>query len=185
MSELNWIVGHLAGAKQLVVVKNPHVWCQKCCECGHCLVLWFWAMAKFLYTKKRLGILCLKVCACSVIQLCPTLCDSMDCSLPGSSVHGISQARILQWVAIFFSRGSSWPKDWNCVSCISSIAGRFFTLWTVGEAWHYKNGRWKNSPEKAEWKPSINFPQFKPWRWSWVSSCLPTIQSLARRLLCC
>ena len=47
------------------------------------------------------------VACCSVAKLCPTLCDPMDCSLPGSSVHGISQARILEWVALSFSRGSS------------------------------------------------------------------------------
>ena len=46
--------------------------------------------------------------------------DPMDCSPPGSSEHGISQARILEWVAISFSRGSSWSRDWNCVSCIAS-----------------------------------------------------------------
>ena len=58
-----------------------------------------------------------------VAQLCPTLCNPMACSLPGSSVHGIFQARILMWVAISFSMGSSWPRDWTWVSC---IAGRFF-----------------------------------------------------------
>ena len=42
----------------------------------------------------------------------------VDCSLPGSSVHGISQARVLEWVAISFSRGSSWPRDWTCISCV-------------------------------------------------------------------
>ena len=47
------------------------------------------------------------------------LCDAMDCSPPGSSVHGISQVRILEWIAISFSRGSSLIKDWTCVSCIS------------------------------------------------------------------
>ena len=67
----------------------------------------------------------------SVSHLCPTLCDPMDCSLPGSSVHGISQARILQWVAIFFSRGSSQPRDQTWVSW---IAGRFFTIWATREA---------------------------------------------------
>ena len=46
-----------------------------------------------------------------VAQLCPSLCDAMDCILPGSSVHGILQARILEWVAILFSRGSSQPRD--------------------------------------------------------------------------
>ena len=50
-------------------------------------------------------------------QLCPTLCDPMDCSLPDSSVHGILQGRILEWVAISFSRGSSPPRDWTRVSC--------------------------------------------------------------------
>ena len=56
-------------------------------------------------------------------QLCPTLCDPMDWSPPGSSVQGILQARILEWVAISFSRGSSQPRDWTWVSC---IAGRFW-----------------------------------------------------------
>ena len=46
-----------------------------------------------------------------VAQSCPTLCDPMDCSIPGSSVHGIFQARVLEWVAISFSRGSSQPRD--------------------------------------------------------------------------
>ena len=46
-----------------------------------------------------------------VAQLCPTLCDPMDCSLPGSSIHGILQARILEWVAVSFSRRSSQPRD--------------------------------------------------------------------------
>ena len=61
---------------------------------------------------------------------CPTLCDLMDCSLPGSSVHGIFQARILEWVAISFSRRSSWPRDWTRVS---RIAGRRFTMWATRE----------------------------------------------------
>ena len=50
----------------------------------------------------------LPVCVCvCVAQLCPTVCNPMDCSLPGSSVHGILQARILEWIAVPFSRGSS------------------------------------------------------------------------------
>ena len=65
-----------------------------------------------------------------VAQLCPTVCDPMDCSLPGCSVHGILQAKILKWVAIPFSRGSSQPRDWIQVSC---IAGRFFTVWATRE----------------------------------------------------
>ena len=60
-----------------------------------------------------------------VAQLCPTLCEPMDYSLPGSSVHGIFQARILQWVAISFSSGSSQPRDRTWVS---RIVDRRFTL---------------------------------------------------------
>ena len=56
-----------------------------------------------------------------VTQLCLTLCDPMDCSPPGSSVHGILQARILEWVAISFSRGSSQPSDRTQVSCIADF----------------------------------------------------------------
>ena len=59
----------------------------------------------------------------------------MDCSLPGFSVHGISQARILEWVAISFSRRSSQSRDWTCVS---HIVGRCFTIWvTRGVIWNY------------------------------------------------
>ena len=66
-----------------------------------------------------------------VTHSCLTLYDPMDCSPPGFSVQGILQARILEWIAIPFSRGSSWPRDWPWVSC---IAGRFFTVWTTREA---------------------------------------------------
>ena len=63
-----------------------------------------------------------------VAQSCPTLCDPMDCSPPGSSVHGILQARILEQVAIPFSRGSSRLRDGTQVS---GIAGRFFIVWAT------------------------------------------------------
>ena len=59
-----------------------------------------------------------------VAQSSLTICDPMDCSLPGFSVHGIFQARVLEWVAISFSRGSSGPRDRTQVSC---IVGRCFT----------------------------------------------------------
>ena len=60
--------------------------------------------------------------------LCLTLCDPMDCSLQRSSVHGIFQARVLEWVAISFSRGSSQPRDQTWVS---RIVGRCFTIWVT------------------------------------------------------
>ena len=59
------------------------------------------------------------LCAMRSLQLCLTLCDPMDCSLLGSSVHGISKARTLEWVAIFYSKGSSQPRDQTHVSCVS------------------------------------------------------------------
>ena len=64
-------------------------------------------------------------------QLCLTLCDPMDCSLPGFCIHGIFQARVLQWAAISFSRRSSQPRDWTWVSC---TADRCFTIWATREA---------------------------------------------------
>ena len=58
------------------------------------------------------------MCFTKSLQLCVTLCNPMDCSPPGSSVHGILQARILEWVAMPFSRGSSWPRDRTHVSYV-------------------------------------------------------------------
>ena len=66
-----------------------------------------------------------------VAQSCPTLCHSMDCSLSGSSVRGIFQARVLEWIAISFSRGSFQPRNRTQVS---RIAGRRFTSWATREA---------------------------------------------------
>ena len=79
------------------------------------------------------------VCVYSVTQSCPTLCDPMDCSPPDSSVHGILQARIMEWVAMPSSRGSFQPRDWTHISCIAS---RFFTVWATREdklSNHYLN----------------------------------------------
>ena len=73
----------------------------------------------------------LLLCVCVLVaQSCPTLWDPMGYSPPGSSVHGIFQARIPEWLAISFSRGSSSPRDWTWVSC---IAGRLFTIWVTRE----------------------------------------------------
>ena len=71
------------------------------------------------------------VCVCVLVaQSCPAL-NPMDCSMPGSSVHRILQARILEWVDIPFSWGPSRPRDEIQVSC---IAGGFFTIWAIREA---------------------------------------------------
>ena len=67
---------------------------------------------------------------CLVPKSCPALCKPMDCSPPGSCVHGISQARLLEWVAISCFRGSSWPRDGTCISYLS---GEFFTTESPGK----------------------------------------------------
>ena len=72
---------------------------------------------------------CACVCGYSVAQLYPTLCDPMNCSPSGSSVCGILQPRILEWVAICFSRGSSWPRDWTQVSCVSCFGRWILNHW--------------------------------------------------------
>ena len=74
-------------------------------------------------------VLCLSVYPCSVVS-------QLFGTPPGSSVPGISQARRLDWLAISSSRGSSRPRDRTHVSCISCIAGGFFTPWATGEACH-------------------------------------------------
>ena len=66
-------------------------------------------------------------------QSCPSLCNPMDCSLPASSVNVILQARILEWVAMLSSRGSSLPRDWIWVSWVFCIAGGFFTTQPPGK----------------------------------------------------
>ena len=74
---------------------------------------------------------CMKVKSESeVAQSCPTPSDPMHGSLPCSSIHGILQARVLEWVSISFSRGSSWPRDQTQISC---IVGRCFTVWATSK----------------------------------------------------
>ena len=80
---------------------------------------------------------CLADCDLPVAQSCLTLCVPMDSSLPGSAAHGIFQARILEWAAISFSRGSSQPRDRTRVSC---IADRCFTIWATREAQKFSVG---------------------------------------------
>ena len=75
-------------------------------------------------------------------------CDPMDCSSPASSVHGIFQARMLEKVAISYSRGSSWPRDRTCISMSPALAGRFFTTEPPGRPS-------KNESRKV--KPTVQF----------------------------
>ena len=73
------------------------------------------------------------------LQSCSIVCDPMDYSPPGFSVHGILPARTLEWVAISFSMGSSWSRDWNHIFCIGR---QIFYHWATREASHLKNILW-------------------------------------------
>ena len=112
---------------------------------------WFWKINVFkespgtqwrkCTTNSELSYLILRgacLCLCLVAQSCTTLYNLLDCSPPGSYIHGIFQARILEWVAISFSSGSSQSRDWTHISCVSWTAGGFFTHWAVGEAQNKK-----------------------------------------------
>ena len=93
-------------------------------------VMWNILQVSFILTAnpfKESKAVAVHLYARSVAQSYLSLCDPMDCSTPGSSVHGISQARILEWVAMPSSRGSSWSRDQTCDSYTSALAGRFFT----------------------------------------------------------
>ena len=104
-------------------------------------------LSAFTLTSKSLTIITIVPFMCSSFflsasmrtqssQSCLPLCDPMDCSLPDFSVHGIPQARILEWVAVSSSRGSfPQPRDQTHISCVSCIAGGFFTHWATWEVY--------------------------------------------------
>ena len=93
-------------------------------------------ISELMLTSVLVPSVCVCVCALSCLFVSP-LYNPMDSSLPGSSVHGIFQARILEWVAISFSRGSSQPRNRTHVS---HIAGGFFAIWPTREAQEYWSG---------------------------------------------
>ena len=89
-----------------------------CIVCPGWVLSCYRALAFIFCLRTSLSSLCLHA---QSLPSCPTLCNTMDCSLPGSSVHGILQARIQKWVAIFYPRGFPWPRDWTHVSYVSCI----------------------------------------------------------------
>ena len=92
-----------------------------------------------------------EMCVLSYVQLC----DLMDGSLPGSSAHGILKARILEWVAMFSSRGSSWPRDWTQVFCISCTDRQILYQWH-----HLESPYWNFIVVKIESKTSKYYLTF-------------------------
>ena len=98
--------------------------------------------------------------ACMVLlQSCLILCGPMECSPPGSSVHGTLQARILEWITIPFSRGSSQPRDHTWVSCSSYIARRFFTAEPPGkpQIYYYPLLSHRKISISSKWFPTLFF----------------------------
>ena len=77
------------------------------------------------------------------LQSCPTLCNTMDCNPPVPSVHGILQARILESIAISFSRGPSQPRDQTCISCVFCLESRFFTHWAT-VVFYFSESHWNS-----------------------------------------
>ena len=105
------IPAHLEKLEQILVVSSS-------------LVIW----TKTKFKHKMRG------CLLSHFRSCPALCNPMDCGLLGSSVHGILQARIREWLPMPFSRGSSWCRDRSHVSMSPGLTGRFFSISTTQEA---------------------------------------------------
>ena len=100
-----------------------------------------WPLFSLSHLAESVGIShCPCLAHCMHTQMCASLCDPMDCSPPGSPVHGISQARILQWVAISSSRGSSRPRDQTGVSRVSCSGRQILYHWATWETslWHIK-----------------------------------------------
>ena len=102
---------------------------------SHSLIFHMFLIAEWHYQKLSfyLCVVCVCVCVCVCAQLCPTLCDLLDCRFSGSSVHGIFQAKILEWVTTSSSRRSSQPRDWTHVSCISFIGRQILYHWATWE----------------------------------------------------
>ena len=122
-----------------------------------------------------------------VVQLCLTLCDLMDCSPPGSSVHVILQARILEWIATSFSNGSSLPRDWthvSYISCIISSQASHLGSWVLDQNVHSCLHAWTLSllcyPMTSLYisSPIIPLPELEILRYSpswaeWLNCCSP------------
>ena len=114
----NWALGLVISCDKLILYKYI---------CYLYVYLWHINILRHLHLYMK------GVC----VQLCLTYCDSRDCSLSGSAVHGISQARILEWAAISSSRGSSWPRDQTSLSYICSIGRQILYCWVNWEAHLY------------------------------------------------
>ena len=155
------IRGNIWGYYQLQV--NADDIASVCIAVSHCLF-----QLILIGIKKMKGL---------VTQSCLTLYDPMDCSPPGSPVHGILQARILEEIAIPFSRRSSQPRDQIWISC---VAGRFFTVWNTGEVRmvYLFTGNIQISDNSPKWLKAYNWHRHV---WEYVCSGNSTLCHISRR----
>ena len=118
----------------------------------------------------------MNTCCCLVAESCTTLWDPVDCSPPGSYVHGVSQARILEWVTISFSRGSSLPRAQTCISCIGR---QILYHWATWEGDWMLSGSWEvytsvQMPKwggflQLNWKPVFEELKMSLLLWSYLT----------------
>ena len=134
-----------------------------------------------------------------MLQECLTLCDPMDCSQPGSYIHGILQASILEWVAKPFTRGSSWPRMWTCISCMAGVFFFFFFFTTeplekplyiyihISSVQSFSHVRLSATPWTAAPQASLSITNTRSLLSSCPSSqwCHPTISSSELSLSSC
>ena len=111
------------------------------------------------------------MCVCA--QSCPTLCNSIDCGLSGSSVHGIFQIKILERVAISYSRGSSWPRDQTPISCVSCTARWVLYQCATWEAYLLTIGM-HCSYNLVIWRVDFAPPPRDTWQWLETFLVVPT-----------
>ena len=138
-------------------------WCITVCGCGgrgqeRGIYVYLWLSHIAVQQKQTQHCKTTIVVGYVRTQSCLNICNPMDCSLPGASVHGIFQARILEWVAISYPRGSSWSRDWTQVSYISCIARQIL----------YHCTTWKILKKKKKKKKSVFFCLniYKVWMFS-------------------
>ena len=145
---------------------------------------------KLASPEKETGLFLTRLYVCACTQLCPTLCNPMDYSPPGSSVHGIFQARILEWGAMPSSRGSSWPRNRTRISVSPALAGEFFTNCHLGSIkfgifgqrnW-WKKGtlplqrQIKIEEENYHWSPALK-SCLQSW-WTFLTLIIPIVPPL-------
>ena len=140
-------------------------WCQRIAWCGGNIPTYLVSAEGWVWWCKKLKVF--------FTLSCPNLCNPTDCSPSGSSVHGILQARILEWIAIPFSRGSSWPMEWTQVSC---TVGRLFNIWATSKA----HGGVRVKENHREMK-TVFFPYTVSQEWSIYMASVHSIWGGSRR----